>query len=128
MHVLQDLTNILTTVVDGFRAAPIKIGSDNPDNLYQQATLSSSNVYLVSGTRGSVNYLGFGTQKGQYGRAGGLQTVGYMDASELYISADGCFEIILSVDKPAGKEERVNKKKNGRISMITPIVVGYIRM
>jgi hypothetical protein len=76
-------TPTLVTIVDGYRAAPIKIGSDNPDNLYESASIVGSGTYKISGTRGSVKYLGFGTQAGVYGKPGGLSTVDYVDASML---------------------------------------------
>lgn len=40
-----------------------KIGADNPDNLYRYARLNGAQRYRVSGQRGSVAYLSFGTQK-----------------------------------------------------------------
>jgi hypothetical protein len=91
---------VLTTIVDGYRAAPIKIGSDNPDNLYQSATISGLHEYRIIGDRGTVKYLGFGTQSGVYGQPGGLSTVDYIDASKLHIEDDGSFELILSNVRP----------------------------
>lgn len=38
------------------------IGSDNPDNFYQSAVIDSRYAYRVTGTRGTVQYLGFGVQ------------------------------------------------------------------
>ena len=57
----------LCALANGSRDAPVKLGSDNPDNLYQNAQLSSKYVYEVSGKRGTVAYLGFGLQAGVYG-------------------------------------------------------------
>lgn len=62
----------LTSIVDGLRTSPIKLGSDNPDNLYQHATIRGDLEYRITGNVGTVQYLGFGTQAGQYGKAGGL--------------------------------------------------------
>jgi hypothetical protein len=95
---------VLTTVVDGYRAAPIKIGSDNPDNLYQSATISGHHQYRIAGQRGTVKYLGFGTQSGVYGQPGGLSTVDYIDASKLHFEADGSFELLLSNTRPEGQK------------------------
>jgi len=81
----------------------VKLGSDNPDNYYQNATVSGEYEYRIHGTRGTVHYLGFGVQKGQYGQAGGMQTAAYVDASTLHIEPDGTFELILSRTQPAGK-------------------------
>lgn len=80
----------------------VKLGSDNPDNYYQNAVISGEYEYRIVGTRGTVHYLGFGVQKGQYGQAGGMQTTGYVDASTLHIEPDGSFELILSRTQPAG--------------------------
>lgn len=78
----------------------VKLGSDNPDNYYQNATVSGQYEYRIHGTRGTVHYLGFGVQKGQYGQAGGMQTTAYVDASTLFVGPDGSFELILSRTQP----------------------------
>ncbi|MBD3243021.1 MAG: hypothetical protein GF331_20685, partial [Chitinivibrionales bacterium] len=46
----------------------VKIGADNPDNYYQNATISGEYDYRLYGTRGTVHFLGFSTQKGGYGQ------------------------------------------------------------
>lgn len=74
----------------------IKLGSDNPDNYYQNAQISGEYDYVVRGHRGSVDYLGFGTQKGHYGQGGQMPTTGYVEARDLDIDADGHFELIVS--------------------------------
>jgi len=73
------------------RAAPVKIGSDNPDNLYENARLSAQYVYRVTGLCGTVPYLGFGVQAGVYGGPGGLKTVDYKTAGlmQTETNADG---------------------------------------
>lgn len=43
----------LVALVDGSRVAPVKLGSDNPDNLYMNATLHGGSSYRVWGSRGS---------------------------------------------------------------------------
>ena len=48
----------------------IKMGADNPDNYYQNAMISGAHEYRLIGTRGTVNYLGFGTYAGGYGSEG----------------------------------------------------------
>eukprot|EP00733_Pompholyxophrys_punicea_P001917 Pompholyxophrys_punicea_v1_NODE_1173_length_888_cov_3.831933.p1 type:complete len:198 gc:universal NODE_1173_length_888_cov_3.831933:698-105(-) len=52
----------LVAIVNGRRAARICIGADNPDNLYENAVISGNYTYRVFGKRGTVHYLGFGTQ------------------------------------------------------------------
>lgn len=86
----------LCAIANGNRAAPIKIGSDNPDNLYESAVISSAQRYLVRGSRGTVGYLGLGTQAGAYGSAGGLRTVDYREDGALQMGADGTLEVLLA--------------------------------
>lgn len=87
-----------------FRAAheTAKMGADNPDNYYQYATISGDYEYRLSGSRGSINYLGFGTYKGNYGIGGGTGETGYLDARNIKINKDGTFEVILSCAKHPG--------------------------
>lgn len=80
----------------------VKMGADNPDNYYQSAKISGEYEYRITGNRGSVHYLGIGTQKGHYGKTGGLAPTGFIEGSELTIDLDGSFEIILSCQKQAG--------------------------
>jgi hypothetical protein len=79
----------------------VKIGADNPDNYYQSAAISGAHEYRLSGTRGTVHYLGFGTYAGGYGSSGRRGQTGYVDARELKIAPDGRFEVLLSTRKPA---------------------------
>ena len=98
---------VIVALSNGSRAARVCIGSDNPDNLYQSASIHSRNNYVVRGDRGSVHYLGFGTQSGSYGTPGGLSTVDYKDISAMDVQEDGTIEFYLSVDKP--KDPRKHK-------------------
>ncbi len=80
----------------------IKIGMDNPDNIYMSAPIRGTFQYRLTGTRGTVQYLGFGTQKGNYGATGTLETTGYLHARDLELDSDGRFEIIVSTEEQAG--------------------------
>jgi hypothetical protein len=80
----------------------VKIGADNPDNYYMSAKISGDYSYRVYGNRGTVNYLGFGTQRGDYGSTGGLQPAGYLESADMKIEPDGSFEMIISREKQAG--------------------------
>ena len=80
----------------------IKMGADNPDNCYQSAPINGKYDYRILGTRGTVHYLGFGTQKGNYGATGALEPSGYIDASELELAGDGSFELTLSCRRHEG--------------------------
>ena len=39
----------------------VKIGADNPDNHYQNASISGAYEYVIRGRRNSVHYLGIGS-------------------------------------------------------------------
>lgn len=77
----------------------VKMGSDNPDNLYFNASVSGAHRYRLSGTRGSVNYLAFGTQRGGLGEGAGLPPTGFLEAADLVLDDDGRFEIVVSCDR-----------------------------
>ena len=81
----------------------IKLGGDNPDNFYSNAAIDGRCEYRITGTRGTVHYLGFGTQEGNYGKGGTLQTSGYLEAKDMQIKDDGSFEVIASVTEQPGK-------------------------
>jgi hypothetical protein len=78
----------------------VKIGADNPDNHYQSAAIRGDCEYRLSGTRGTVHYLGFGTYAGGYGSSGRRGQTGYVDARELSIGPDGRFDVVLSCRQP----------------------------
>jgi len=80
----------------------IKMGADNPDNDYRNAPINGKYNYRITGTRGTVHYLGFGTQEGNYGATGSLQTCGYLDDSKMHVDAAGRFEILVSAEEQPG--------------------------
>src|SRR5262249_28665970 len=80
----------------------VKMGADNPDNYYQNAPISGKYEYRVRGKRGTVHYLGFGTQEGNYGATGSLSTCGYLDDSKMQFEPDGSFEIAVSCEPRPG--------------------------
>jgi hypothetical protein len=80
----------------------VKMGADNPDNYYLNAAISGEYEYRITGKRGTVHFLGFSTQKGDYGQGRGLPPTGFLDASDMEIDADGTFEINLSCEKKPG--------------------------
>lgn len=80
----------------------VKMGADNPDNYYQNASVSGRYEYRIRGNRGTVAYLAFGTQAGHYGQGGGLPPTGSLEASELEIDENGDFEIAMSCDERPG--------------------------
>jgi hypothetical protein len=80
----------------------IKMGADNPDNHYQNASVSGAYEYRITGNRGSVAYLAFATQAGHYGQGGGMPPTGMIEASQLVLEPNGDFEIVLSCDERPG--------------------------
>lgn len=78
----------------------LKLGMDNPDNVYLASPASGDCTYRISGNRGSVHYLGFGAQAGGYGRTRSLATTGSIEANDLVMDDDGGFEIIASKERP----------------------------
>ena len=80
----------------------VKLGADNPDNYYQNCNLDGAYTYKITGTRGSVTYLGFSTKAGQYGQQGGITPLSELDASVMDIADDGTFEILISKEKHSG--------------------------
>jgi hypothetical protein len=77
----------------------VKMGSDNPDNFYQNATISGRYEYRIRGNRGTVRYLAFGTQAGHYGQGGGMPPTGFLEGSALVLDENGDFEIALCREK-----------------------------
>jgi hypothetical protein len=80
----------------------VKMGADNPDNIYLNAQISGKYEYRITGKRNTIDYIGFYTQNGNYGSTGGLAPCGKIDNSQLSCEPDGSFEIILSKE-PRGK-------------------------
>jgi len=79
-----------------------KIGADNPDNFYQNATISGQNTYRIKGTRGTVPILSFGTKANRYGIDGSMASTGELDIRDVTLEDDGSFEINVSREKQAG--------------------------
>lgn len=80
----------------------IKMGMDNPDNVYLAASINGKYSYRITGNRGTVHYLGFGSQSGGYGKTQSLDTTGFLEAADMIIDDNGDFEIIVSQEKPEG--------------------------
>jgi len=74
----------------------VKLGADNPDNIYQGGSIHGDYDYRLYGHRGSVFYLSFAAISGGYGTDGTMITDGFLDSDALYVEADGSFEVILS--------------------------------
>ena len=79
-----------------------KIGGDNPDNLYQNATITGDREYRIHGRRNTVPYLSFGTKANRYATEGTMASTGELEAAEMVFGKDGSFEIAVSRDRKAG--------------------------
>jgi hypothetical protein len=80
----------------------IKIGNDNPDNIYHNCNVSGRYDYRITGTLGSVPYLSFGTKGGGYEIKAEMWPTGQIDSREMKIEPDGSFEILVSREKKEG--------------------------
>lgn len=80
----------------------IKIGADNPDNIYQKAVLDGRHDYRIRGKRGSVYYISMATSKGSYAENFRQIETGFLDSNGLQLAADGSFEIIVSATPKPG--------------------------
>lgn len=80
----------------------VKLGADNPDNYYENCTLDGNYTYKISGTRGTIAYLGFATKAGMYGRTGDeIPPIDEIDAKDIVFDEHQRFEMILSPTRPA---------------------------
>jgi hypothetical protein len=79
-----------------------KIGADNPDAFYQNSIIDGRHDYRLHGTRGSVDYIGFGTYSGVYGIHSKIETTGFLDTTNIEVGANGRMEIILSAEPQPG--------------------------
>jgi len=80
----------------------IKIGADNPDNLYQQAVVRGDRTYRLRGKRGTVPYLSIGSKANRYAIDGTMASTGEIEFADVELGPDGSFEIIVSKDPQPG--------------------------
>jgi len=67
----------------------IKIGADNPDNIYEKAVVDGRHDYRIRGKRGSVYYISMATSKGSYAENFKQVETGFLDINDVEIAADG---------------------------------------
>ncbi|MDX2274582.1 MAG: DUF1214 domain-containing protein [Hyphomonadaceae bacterium] len=79
-----------------------KIGADNPDNHYLNATVTPARRYRIRGKRGTAPILTFASKANRYATDGTMASTGELALEDMKIAKDGSFEIIVSKDKPAG--------------------------
>lgn len=81
----------------------IKIGADNPDNLYQQIVVRGDRDYRIWGNRGTVPYLSIGSKANRYAIDGTMASTGEIEFADVTLDDDGSFEIIVSREPKPGK-------------------------
>jgi len=80
----------------------VKIGADNPDNVYLSATVAGDRDYLIKGKRGTIAYFSIGSKANRYAIDGTMSSTGELNDSTLEIRPDGTFEIIASATPKPG--------------------------
>lgn len=80
----------------------LKIGADNPDNLYQQCVVRSDRTYRITGKRNSVPYFSIGSKANRYAIDGTMASTGELEFADMEFGPDGSFEIIVSREKQPG--------------------------
>ena len=77
----------------------LKIGADNPDNIYQQFCVRGDRRYRVWGTRGTVPYLSLGSKANRYAIDGTMASTGEIEFADVKLEPDGSFEISVGKDR-----------------------------
>lgn len=79
-----------------------KIGADNPDALYLNATISGANTYRITGNRGTISYFSIGSKANRYHIDGTMASTGELRGPDLQTAPDGGLEIIASATPHEG--------------------------
>lgn len=74
----------------------VKIGADNPDNVYLSANVRGDRTYRITGTRGTIAYFSIGSKANRYAKDGTMASTGELSDADLTIAPDGTVEIIAS--------------------------------
>jgi hypothetical protein len=80
----------------------VKIGADNPDNVYHSAPVKGANTYRITGQRGTIAYASFGSKANRYAKDGTMASTGELRNDDLVVEADGSVEIFVGTERPAG--------------------------
>jgi hypothetical protein len=80
----------------------VKIGADNPDNVYLSANIRGDRTYRITGTRGSIAYFSIGSKANRYAKDGTMASTGELSDADLTIAPDGTVEIIASASEQSG--------------------------
>jgi hypothetical protein len=74
----------------------VKIGADNPDNVYLSANIRGDRTYRITGTRGTIAYFSIGSKANRYAKDGTMASTGELSDRDLVVNPDGTVEIIVS--------------------------------
>ncbi|SMD20940.1 DUF1214 domain-containing protein [Lentzea albidocapillata] len=80
----------------------VKIGADNPDNVYLSANIRGDRTYRITGTRGTIAYFSIGSKANRYAKDGTMASTGELSDADLTIAPDGTVEIFASAEPQAG--------------------------
>jgi Protein of unknown function (DUF1214) len=80
----------------------VKIGADNPDNVYHSAPVRGTSRYRITGTRGTIALTSFGSKANRYAKDGTMASTGELGNDDLVIGPDGEAEILVSAQRPDG--------------------------
>ncbi len=77
----------------------VKLGADNPDNVYLSASIRGDRSYRITGTRGTIAYFSIGSKANRYAKDGTMASTGELSDRDLVVADDGTVEIIASADR-----------------------------
>jgi len=82
----------------------VKLGADNPDNVYLSANIRGDRTYRITGRRGSIAYFSIGSKANRYAVDGTMASTGELTDADLVVSDDGTVEIIASATRPDDRQ------------------------
>lgn len=74
----------------------VKIGADNPDNVYLSATIRGDRTYRITGRRGTIAYFSIGSKANRYAKDGTMASTGELSGNQLVADSDGTITIVAS--------------------------------
>ena len=77
----------------------VKIGADNPDNVYLSANIRGNRTYRITGRRGTIAYFSIGSKANRYAKDGTMASTGELTDADLVAEPDGSIEIIASATR-----------------------------
>jgi hypothetical protein len=77
----------------------VKIGADNPDNVYLSANIRGDRDYRITGRRGTIAYFSIGSKANRYAKDGTMASTGELTDADLITEPDGAIEIIASATR-----------------------------